>query len=391
MISVEEAKKLLKTTCKPWKIAKIPLYQSNNKVLSENLYSPTSVPHFDNAAMDGYAINGINVTDGWTIKHEIKAGDCTFLKLNYGEAAKIFTGAMIPEGTETILVQEEATVHGNKVFSKQPLKINSHIRRKGEQCNSGDLLLKKGTLLKPSIIALLSSCGINEVPVYLTPSVGILVTGNEIVIPGNSLKPGQIFDSNSFYLKAALEEIGINTIQVAYTSDELEKIVNLTNNYLNSYNIVIITGGASVGDYDYVREGLKKVGVKEIFFKIKLKPGKPFGAGTIDNKWIFSLPGNPASVIVCFLQYIKPFLLQSMGYSTHVWEAHTKAILTESFSKKKGMAHFLKVKKENDKAYVLKGQESFNLLPFAQATHLAYIPEEIEIVQANTEIELFNC
>ncbi|MFQ3576102.1 MAG: gephyrin-like molybdotransferase Glp [Cytophagales bacterium] len=388
MISVSTAKKIIEENQQTFGVHEVKINEGLGAVLAENVISEINVPSFDNAAMDGYALRGIENQEGWKVIHSIAAGDGEITELKEGEAARIFTGAMIPKGCDAVLVQEEAVFKDHILFGTHPIRLSQHIRREGEQCVAGDVLLKKGSILNVGMIALLASCGIEKVMVFKKPKVFVILTGNELMPLGKPLEKGKIYDSNRWFIEAYLAKLNITDVEFLHIKDEKQCLESAINQALEICDVLIITGGVSVGEHDHVKEALKNNDVEELFHKIKQKPGKPLLVGRKNKQMIFGLPGNPVSVALCFNQYVKPFLMHSIGHN-NVWKSDAKATLSTDFKKKQGLTHFLKIKLKGDKAVILKGQESFNMISFAEMSHFALIPEDVEQINHTEVIELF--
>ncbi|MDT0646031.1 molybdopterin molybdotransferase MoeA [Zunongwangia sp. F260] len=391
MISVNEARKILSENCTRGKIEAVPLGQSFDSIVAEDIYSPIDVPSFDNSAMDGYAIK-FDKLQRWKVNTVIQAGNTSAYKIERGEAARIFTGAKIPEGTDTVIPQEliaKDEVSGEISYQEDKISTRSNVRLKGSQCKRGDLILKRGTVISPGIIGLLASVGLAEVKIFKSPSVAYIITGDELVEPGTPLKPGEIYNSNGPMLEALLKKSGVTEIFPRKASDKKEELQKIIDEALEQQDVLILSGGISVGDYDFVKECLENAGVREIFYKIKQRPGKPMFAGKKGEKWIFALPGNPASVLCCFNQYVKPSLYYFIGRD-NVWDADSELILAEVHKKKPGLTFFVKAKTNGAEVEVLGAQQSFNLQAFSTANCLVELEEDKEEVTAGTPVKVYN-
>lgn len=392
MISVNKAREILSAHLKKTGLDTVPLKKSLGSILAKDLYSPIDVPSFDNSAKDGYVIKYNKKLEKFNLKGEIQAGDVSTYKLTETQAARIFTGAKMPENSDTVVPQEIVAIDENNrriSFPQEKININNNVRYKGSQCKKGDLIVKQGTEISPGIIGLLASVGIAEIPVFSTPSVAYIITGNELKEIGTDLKAGEIYDSNGPMLEAMLEKTGISVITSYTAEDDKNALQEVINRALEENEVLLLSGGISVGDYDFVEECLKTAGVKELFYKVKQRPGKPFYAGKKGEKWIFALPGNPASVFSCFNQFVKPCLRFLMGYQ-EVWKPNIMLPLQEDQRKKSGLTFFLKAKKEHGKVSVLSGQQSFNLQAFHQANCLVELAEENDMVKAGTPVKIYD-
>lgn len=389
MISVTEARAILEENIPLGPIKKAPLQKALELVVAEPLRSPMAVPSFDNSAMDGYAIAWDETQTHWELSDEVTAGDGKMHMLEKGKACRIFTGAPVPQGADTVIPQEWVTKDGNSItFDIAQFQKGQHIRLKGAQTKLGDPILDKGQFISPGAIGLLASVGIAEVPVYAPPSVGIIITGNELKNLGEPLDFGQIYNANGPVLEVYLRKLGIKEIQQYEAKDEPELVQAAIDKALANHDIILLSGGISVGDYDYVKAGLEKAGVRQLFYKIRQRPGKPLYVGKKANKVVFALPGNPSSVITCFNQYVKPSLLQWMGHS-HPWKTSETLPLASPINRKPGLTFFLKAKVEKGQVHILPGQESFNLIAFGAANCFAEVPEEVEQLAVGDQIAIY--
>ena len=272
----------------------VQLTDSLGYTLSENILSPIHMPPFRQSAMDGYALNIAN-SNSYRLIGEIKAGDNNNPKLNAGEAVRIFTGAAVPDTANAVVMQEKASKQNNTLILKSPIKLNENIRPLGEQVHQGQIALNKGTKITAAGIAYLASLGITEVKVSTKPTIAIMVTGNELAEPGCNLKYGQIYESNAIMLKVALKKHGYDDVSIHKVDDDYQKTENLLNETISKHDVVLVSGGISVGDYDFVGKALNELDVEQLFYKVKQKPGKPLFFGRNKDTYVFALPGNPAS------------------------------------------------------------------------------------------------
>jgi molybdopterin molybdotransferase len=391
MISVNQAKNLLQSHYIRGKIKEMPMLETLGLFLAGDIHSPIDIPFFDNSAMDGYAIS-------WKENHairklrpetKIRAGEMDGFSLGKNEAIRIFTGAPVPKGADTIIPQEWVKIDDD-VFSFEIEKFEkgANLRQRGAQNKKGELIAGKGSEVTPGMIGLLSSVGLDKIPVFAPPSVGVILTGDELENAGNPLVFGKVYDSNGPVLKSYLNKLGIKIVELTKVVDDPTHLENTIYSMIEKYDILIISGGISVGDYDYVKGSLENAGVNELFYKVKQKPGKPLFVGQRANQWIFALPGNPASTLTCFNQYVKPCLLNWMG-KENPWESLGYFPLQTEFRKKPGLTFFLKARLNNGSVEVLPGQESFNLISYGSANCIAEVSEADECLPSGTLVAIY--
>lgn len=391
MISVNDARRILSKNLERARSKNICLKDSLDLILAVDVFSPIDVPSFDNSAMDGYAMRFDGSRNTWSVGEVIQAGDTSAQKVEESVAARIFTGAKMPEGADTVIPQEliERNADTGKIrYDHNRIRTGGNVRLKGSQCKKGELILKKGTPVTPGVIGLLASVGMAEVEVYAPPAVSYIITGDELKEAGSPLKDGEIYNSNGPMLEAMLRRSGIREVDACKATDDKEQLQQIINNALENSDVLILSGGISVGDYDFVKECLEDAGVKELFYKIKQRPGKPMYAGKKGRKYIFALPGNPASVLSCFNQYVKPCLYFMAGRE-NVWEPDDILTLAQDQKKKDGLTFFLKGRAENNEVCIVGGQQSFNLQAFSTANCLVELEEDKDQVKAGTPVNVF--
>ncbi|WP_062061340.1 gephyrin-like molybdotransferase Glp [Aquimarina longa] len=389
MVTVEKALQLTNNHIKKTNtVITVLISEALGYVLAKDIQSTIHMPPFRQSAMDGYAFGSIE-ENVFTLIGEVKAGDDADPELKKGEAIRIFTGAPVPSGAKSVVMQEKVKVQNNQVIIEESIILNSNIRPIGEQIKKGAIALVEGTLITAAGIGYLASLGITHVDVYKKPSVAIITTGNELISPGQMLKHGQIYESNSIMLSAALTKIGIEDISYFKVEDEYDITVSLIKNSIDHYDVVLISGGISVGDYDFVGKALRALNVEEIFYKVKQKPGKPLYFAKKIGTTIFALPGNPASALSCFYIYVLPALLKISGYQNYNLKWST-AITTVNHIKKGQRAEFLKAHVKNNEVTILDGQASSMLNSFTLANALVYLPEDIIEVNIGDIVQVIN-
>lgn len=385
MISVKEAIQTVLENVQLLDSTERKVMNSLGYFLAKDILSTVSLPYYDQSAMDGYAISGVHSV--YEVIDEVKAGDSRALEIKSGECVRIFTGAMIPSGTTAIAKQEIVSRKDNSIELLETVFDGTSIRKKGEEIEKNDLVVQKGTLISPSVIGVLSAIGTDKVYVFNQPNVSVIVTGNELVKPGNELKDGQIYESNSFTLNASLNGIGIEPT-VESVVDDFDKTKNCIENAMDRSDVVILTGGISVGDYDFVGKALEDLGVNQLFYKVKQKPGKPLYFGEKNGVKVFALPGNPSAVLTCYFMYVLPSILKMMGSLEPTLPTRT-CVLEHDFVKKGDRTHLLRAHEVNGKVSVLKKQSSAMLSSFIEANCLLQVSGETEKVNKGDEVEVF--
>lgn len=278
-----------------------------DRVLAEDVFTDTDFPSFDKSAMDGYAIRVEDIDKKLKLIEFIPAGTKPENTVTSGSCSKIMTGAMVPEGADMVVMQEDVTVVGD-IISINNLKSRANILKQGEDIKSGALLLKKGTVITPIHIGLLASVGMVNPLVFRLPKVSVISTGNELVPPNEKPVSPQIRNSNSVQLVSLSDSIGAETYNRGQVIDSKEAIFETVKDAMTKSDIVVLTGGASVGDYDFTAEVFEKLNAKIHFSRLAIQPGKPVLFATVDNKYLFGLSGNPVSSYVQFQLLVKPLL-----------------------------------------------------------------------------------
>ncbi|WP_026952254.1 molybdopterin molybdotransferase MoeA [Algoriphagus mannitolivorans] len=388
-IPVSKAKELLKSLSLSGKSEVLPIGQALGKYTAEPVVSPMAVPSFDNSGMDGYALAWADGGESRKVVDVIQAGSNPDFMLEKGTAVRIFTGAPVPKGADTVIQQELITRAGDIIsFEKEQVSQGMNVRKKGAQCKAGEMVIPTHTELSPGSIGLLASLGIEKIAVFSPPTIGIILTGDEIIDLGNGLLPGQIYNSNGPALEAYLKKLGVEKVHTYKVKDEASEVVKVIQKALAEVDILLLTGGISVGDYDFVKGGLEENGVTQLFYKVRQRPGKPLYVGYKEDQVVFALPGNPASVLSCFIQYVKPVILEWMG-APSAWQGPIFLPVSKDFEKKTGLTFFLKAKIHEGRAEILPGQESFNLLPFGIADGLVEIPQDLEGVEEGSLVAFY--
>jgi len=323
MISIQEALHILQENLPEARVDTVNLSEAYGRNLAESIPAPEPSPRYTNSAMDGYAVRWSDVMDASqenpaTLKvvGESRAGMPFDEEVKAEEAVHISTGAMLPQGADTVVRVEDTRKPGDDAVEILAVRSQGQdVRYEGEEFNCGDELLCSGTKLSSRQLALLSNVGHYQVKVYSAPRVSILITGSEFASSADKeIKPFQIRDSNSIMLKSVLQEAGASVHSCSNVEDELQTTINAIGKAVKQgVNFILCSGGISVGDHDHVKEAAETVGFKELFWRIRQKPGKPLFAAQKDSTYLFGLPGNPVSAFMCFTHYIRPLIFTMLG------------------------------------------------------------------------------
>ncbi len=390
MISVEEAIALIVKHSKILPQKEVKIKDAVGCVLSADILAPVNLPPFDQSAMDGYAVKFADYinNNSFKIVGEVAAGKVFTNKIKVGEAVRIFTGASVPKGTDTVIMQEKISIeNGNLILGDPNLKQGLNIRKAASHIKKGKIALAKGEVITPGAIGYLTAMGITSVKAITQPKITIIITGSELKKPGSRLKEGEIYESNSFALNAALQSVHLKSIKTTGVKDNEQAVFSILKKAISNSDLVLVTGGISVGDYDFTGSSLKKIGVKNIFYKIKQKPGKPIFFGKHNKTLIYGLPGNPAAVLSCFYEYVYPAIRIMQGRKD-VFLKKIQVPIAKDYAKKAGLSFFLKGKMNGDLVMPLEGQESYILSSFALADCLIYLPAEKENLKAGELVEV---
>jgi len=359
MISVEEALKTILINFRPLGLEKINILEAQKRVIGEDIFAPHNIPSANNSAMDGYAVRYAD-TKGATknkplklkIIEDIPAGKVALKKINKGEAARIMTGAVIPEGADAVIRQEDTLKDGKIVTLYSSVQKRENIRFAGEDVKRGELVVKKKSALRPAHIGMLAALGKAVISVYKKPRVAIMSTGDELVDIKTNPGPGKIVNSNSYSLAAQVLECGAIPIVLGIAKDKKADLQEKFKTALDA-DVIVSSGGVSVGDFDFVKNVMGEIGNAMRFWQVAMRPGKPLAFGAIEGVPMFGLPGNPVSAMVSFEQFVRPSLLKIQGHKK-IFRQTIKAICAEEFEKKSGFRHFIRaiVKREKDKYVV---------------------------------------
>jgi molybdopterin molybdotransferase len=342
--SFEEARRIILEHVTPLGSEVVPLLDGVGRVLAEDFLAPCDLPRTDNSAMDGFAVRAGEAASaaGLRVSGYVPAGATPDAPLAPGTAVRILTGAPLPAGADAIVPLEDAEEREGVVRPLRPPRPGAHVRRVGEDVRAGEAVLPAGTVLGPAEVALLAACARPTARVVRRPRVAILSTGDELVEPGQPLAPGQIYDSNAWSLAAAVLQLGGVPALLGIARDDREALRRLLREGLAA-DALVTSAGVSVGDRDLVREVLDELGVRAVFWKVDIKPGRPTAFATAGTTPVFSLPGNPVSTLLTFEQFVRPALLRMAGHAK-VLRPLVPARLEHALPRKPGRVQFLRVR-----------------------------------------------
>jgi len=400
MISYDKAKKLMLENVVILGKEKVSLDGALGRVVALLVKSKIAVPPFRNSAVDGYAVRcqdtaGSQGMVRLKLLAEQPAGEYFRKKLGKGQTLKVMTGAPVPAGADAVVPQEEVEERDGWIVIRREIKKGENVREAGEDVQKGQKIIVPGTLLRTPHLGLLAACGGNQVTVYRRPRVAVLITGNELCQPGEPLRPGKIYDSNSTTLKALVKSSGAELVSLKRIKDNLKALLAAMKAATEQADIIITSGGVSVGDYDLVKEAAQKLGAKQIFWKVAQKPAKPLAFYVLKKGkrtvWIFGLPGNPGAVMISFEEYVRPFIKKISGGNDFL-SPEIEARLTQPVKKKRGRLNFLRIKLEKSdggwQATPCGPQESGIISSLTRTEGLALIPAEADFLEAGSPVKV---
>lgn len=316
LISIGEAQRLILERAKPLDAERVPVERAAGRVLAEPVAAAVDLPPFPSSAMDGYALRAADTASPpvtLPVVERIPAGRPATRPLGQGEAMAIATGAAVPEGADAVVPLELVEEGADGLVVGEPVEAGANVRPRGGDVSSGTTLLEPGVLLRAGQVAALAAAGLTEVRCTKRPRVGILVTGSELRHPGEELGPGQIYESNGLLLATALHFAGAVPAQLGVVADDAEEHRRAIERALLGFDMLVTSGGASVGPHDLVREVQRELRVEEVFWGVSVKPGKPVAFAVRRDHLVFNLPGNPVSVLVSFELFVRPAINALLG------------------------------------------------------------------------------
>jgi len=381
MPSYEEARRIILEQVAVLPAEETPLHGAAGRVLAADVTMPWDLPRWDNSAMDGFAVRSADCTGPARLRvtGSILAGGLPPGPVGPGEAIRIMTGAPVPPGADAIAPIEDVEEGGDAITLRAAVRPGAHVRRRGEDLRAGEVALAAGTVVGPGEVSVIASAGRVAVPVVRRARVAILSTGDELVEPGQPVGPGQVCDSNGVALAAAVTLAGAEPILLGIARDDRPALRALLERGLAA-DALITSAGVSAGDRDLVREILDELEVRQVFWKVDIKPGRPTAFGLRGRTPVFSLPGNPVSSLLTFEQFVRPALLRMMGHR-QVFRPLQPALLQEPLAKAPGRVHFVRVRlsRRADGALLAStagNQETGILKTLLRADGLAIVPAE---------------
>jgi len=343
-MSVDSARKYIRAFLKPIALQEsVHLRGALGRVLAQDIISPCNVPNHDNSAMDGYALNGADIPQQGLATLKVVgtafAGKSFEGNMGRGECVRIMTGAVMPQGADTVVIQEHVQADGDRITFDGNHKPGQNLRLAGEDLKLGQVVLPVGHIVRPADLGLVASLGIGEVRVYRKLRAAFFSTGDELCSIGSQLQPGQVYDSNRYTLYGMLTRLGVEVIDMGVVPDDPAQLEQALLEAAQNADVVLTSGGVSVGEADYMKELLNKLG-QVVFWKISMKPGRPLAYGKIGNAHYFGLPGNPVSVMVTFYQFVREALLVLMGQANPAPLPLLSVVCTEALKKAPGRTEF---------------------------------------------------
>ncbi len=397
MISVDEAREIILGAMQVMGLERVHILDSLDRVLGEHVHAPYSIPPWDNSAMDGYAAHHADIEGAspknpavLTVVADLPAGYTAPRAVSRGEAIRIMTGAPIPQGCDTVVKVEDTGAEGDRVKIFNVPVRGEHIRRAGEDVVQGSLVLARGSMLHPAAVGMLSSLKRSVVSVFQRPRVAVISTGDELIDIDGELAPGKIVGSNTYSLASLVKDAGAQPMVLGIARDNPESLRAIFRAALTA-DMIISSGGVSVGDYDLVKDILRELGAEMKFWKVNMRPGQPLAFGVIQGKPTFGLPGNPVSCMISFEQFVRPAIRKASGH-VRLFRPLIEARLKERLVKKEGKKYFLRCAiSVEDGGYAVTttgGQGSGILLSMVKADGLIILPETQSEFAAGTMVRV---
>ncbi|MCX5827638.1 MAG: molybdopterin molybdotransferase MoeA [Deltaproteobacteria bacterium] len=395
MISVDEALKTILDTIVPLPVEKVNILAALGRVLGEDIVAPRHLPPTNNSSMDGYAVRardtgGAKSTSPVILNviEDIPAGTVPQKALAAGQASRIMTGAPLPEGADAVVRMEDTQPDGRQVHIHVEARQGLDIRLAGEDVREGETVIFSGSVIRPAEVGMLAALGRSFVSVYQRPVVAILATGDELVDIDEPPSSWKIISSNSYATAAQVIESGATVLQLGIVKDRRESLIEKFRAATRA-DLIISSGGVSVGDYDLVKDIMKEVGNAMQFWQVAMRPGKPLAFGSIQGVPVFGLPGNPVSSMISFEQFVRPTILKMMGHK-NLYRKMIRATLEQDLAKREGMRYFMRgqVRWEAGRYYVRStGEQGSGILKsMVRANGLIVLPEQTTSFRKGEEV-----
>jgi molybdopterin molybdotransferase len=397
MLTEQEALARILTSIQPLPAQRLPLMEAHQRFSARTLPASVPLPGFDNSAMDGYAVRAVDTCSPASLRvvAEQPAGASRQLTLEPHTAIRIFTGAPMPEGADAVIMQEDVTTDATQqsIVCREPVEHGENVRLAGCDLCVGQSILQTGDRLTSARLGLLATQGLAEVETVRLPRVAIITTGDELVPPGQPLLAGQLYNSNGIMLQALLKALGIEDITVQHVADDLTQTMEAMRHATGNHEVVILSGGVSVGDHDYVKPALLGLGIKPDFWRVKIKPGKPLLFVPVPHDsssacYLFGLPGNPVSAYVTYLLFVRPALLKLMGAGdSYLFLPQVRGTLTQPQQNKGDRPHYIRGHYQDGKFTPQGLQQSHAIFNLAKANALMRLEPFAEL-KAGDEVSV---
>jgi molybdopterin molybdotransferase len=384
MLTEQDALSSILAAVRPLETEELRLFEAGGRILAGDVLARISLPRFDNSSMDGYAVRAVDAVPGAVLRviGEQPAGPDQGLKVDAGTAARVYTGAPIPDGANAVIMQEDCDRQGGLVTIRESVAPGEFIRRRGGDLCEGQKIAEAGAHLNGPLLATLASQGISRIHVSRRPKVAILATGSELRSPEEPLGPGEIYETNRVMLQELVQDAGgIPRLFDPVPDQEDEHLRALRD--AASDDVIVIAGGVSVGERDLVKSTLKKLGCDIELWRVAVRPGKPFLFGRLNERWVFGLPGNPVSAFVTFLLFVRPAILAMQGWRG-ASVTKTQATLSKSVTNKGERPHYLRGYLEAGRFMPFENQESHALFALSRANALLRIGAGEQILEYQT-------
>ena len=387
-ISLDEAQQLVLERVKPLDAERVPIERAYGRVLAEPARAACDLPPFPSSAMDGYAIRSADTSEGLAslaLVGEIAAGSPAARELGPAEAMAISTGGVVPGGSDAVVPLEHASERDGRVELDAQVVSGANVRERGGDVTAGATVLEPGTMLGAAQVGALAAAGVGEVQCAKRPRVGILVTGSELRPPGEPLGPGEIYESNGLMLAAQLASAGAVPAQLGAVADSEEAHRTTMERALLGFDMLVTSGGASVGPHDLVRRVQAELRVEEVFWRVAMKPGRPVAFGMRRDHPVFNLPGNPVSALVCFELLVRPAVERLLGIPDPLPVFQTGTLLA-SLARNSAREEFVRARQERSDSGIglrpVAGQDSHMIVSAAQADALVRAPRGAGVLEA---------